>query len=323
MSRALSKSTIATYNSGAKTFLSFSAMYNIPKMPPSNLPICTEEVLMYFVSHCISNLKLSYVSVKSYLAGVRNLYITNGLGNPLAQPSGISLFRLELLLRGYKKSCGQRRPLRSPVTGNMLHKVCNVLKSSFFGVYLDSLMSAACMLAFFGFLRCGEFTTTDSNFNPSLNLCLKDVTICQDHVEVCIKVSKTDPFRSGCCIKIFKTDTVLCPYSAIVQFMHVRRSISNIQEEPFFLLPGAKPLSRQVFLTLFGQLCQAINVNQGQFTGHSFRIGAATTAAAVNTPDHLIQMLGRWQSNCYQRYIRTKNCTIRQAQFKMAHFATR
>ena len=43
----------------------------------------------------------------------------------------------------------------------------------------------------------------------------------------------------------------------------------------------------------------------GNFSSHSFRIGAATIAACNGIPDHLIQALGRWTSNAYQLYIRT------------------
>ena len=45
---------------------------------------------------------------------------------------------------------------------------------------------------------------------------------------------------------------------------------------------------------------------------HSFRIGAATAAAAAGVPDHLIQYLGRWTSSAYLRYIWTSLDSIAQ-----------
>ncbi len=35
------------------------------------------------------------------------------------------------------------------------------------------------------------------------------------------------------------------------------------------------------------------------------KTGAATSAAARGVPDHLIKMLGRWQSEAYQLYVRS------------------
>ena len=44
---------------------------------------------------------------------------------------------------------------------------------------------------------------------------------------------------------------------------------------------------------------------QGSFSCHSFRIGAAVVATRAGIPDHLIQAMGRWNSDAYKLYIRT------------------
>ena len=41
-------------------------------------------------------------------------------------------------------------------------------------------METACVIAFFGFLRCGEFTVLQS-FDPDSNVCNENVTINDDH----------------------------------------------------------------------------------------------------------------------------------------------
>ena len=47
------------------------------------------------------------------------------------------------------------------------------------------------------------------------------------------------------------------------------------------------------------------------YASHSFRIGAATTAAAaVGLSSHLIKPLGRWNGNAYMSYVRCPECVI-------------
>ncbi|CAG2192648.1 unnamed protein product [Mytilus edulis] len=54
------------------------------------------------------------------------------------------------------------------------------------------------------------------------------------------------------------------------------------------------PLSRDTFISLLRDLLFRLGYNDSKFCGHSFRIGAATSAAAAGVEDHIIQTLGRW-----------------------------
>ena len=46
-------------------------------------------------------------------------------------------------------------------------------------------------------------------------------------------------------------------------------------------------------------------VKPDDYTGHSFRSGAATTAVKKGLGDATIKMLGCWKSDAYQLYIKT------------------
>ena len=55
-----------------------------------------------------------------------------------------------------------------------------------------------------------------------------------------------------------------------------------------------------------------------RYCAHSFRTGAASTAAAVGTEDHMIKTLGRWNSSCYLRYIHVDQNLIKQAHQRLS-----
>ena len=64
-------------------------------------------------------------------------------------------------------------------------------------------------------------------------------------------------------------------------------------------------MSREIFVRrVRAALWGGVGVDSDKYAGHSFRIGAASTAAAVGVEDSLIQTLGRWKSSAYLSYVR-------------------
>ena len=50
------------------------------------------------------------------------------------------------------------------------------------------------------------------------------------------------------------------------------------------------------------------------YSGHSFRIGAATSAAQAGIQDSIIQALGRWSSGAFLVYVRTQRSQLASIQ---------
>ena len=51
------------------------------------------------------------------------------------------------------------------------------------------------------------------------------------------------------------------------------------------------------------QLLSHLGCQASDYAGHSYRIGAATAAPSSGLPPWLVKTLGRWPSDCYERYI--------------------
>ena len=147
-------------------------------------------------------------------------------------------------------------------------------------------------------------------FDPAANLTPGDVSVDSREnpriVSVTIKQSKTDPFRQGTVIYLGCTGNILCPVAAVLAYL-VRR---GPQQGPLFLFSDGTPLSRQRLVAKLRQALSACGFDCNIYAGHSFRIGAATTAAAKSVEDSTIRTLGRWRSDAYQRYIRLDSCTL-------------
>ncbi|OWA52609.1 hypothetical protein BV898_17057 [Hypsibius exemplaris] len=75
--------------------------------------------------------------------------------------------------------------------------------------------------------------------------------------------------------------------------------ISTSPDHPFTFSDGSL-LSSHSFLKAFHKHIPELQ----RYSTHSFRIGAATTAAKNHTAEHIIQKAGPWKSDTYRRFIR-------------------
>ena len=60
-----------------------------------------------------------------------------------------------------------------------------------------------------------------------------------------------------------------------------------------------RPLSRYQFTGVLKKTLHHFDIDYSKFKSHSFRIGAATTAAAMGCSVEDIKTTGRWRSNAY------------------------
>ena len=297
----MAASTKQTYSAGEKRFIAFVKLYR-PHEGKHLLP-ASEETLVQFSAYLAKTIK--HTSIKNYLAAVRHFHIRNGFPLDCQKMS-----RLQLVLRGIKRSQGDEKRVRLPITIHHL-KLFHMMLAIPVTTHFDSIMFwAAITLAFFGFLRLGELTC-NSKFNSDSHLMPEDVVFSNNlqpttAMSIRIKESKTDPFRVGHTISIGGTHTPLCPVLAMKQYLAIRQPKSG----PLFVNSAGKPLTKQALTLETRKLLSQAGFNASNFAGHSYRIGAATTAATAKLPSWLIKTLGRWSSDCYERYIQLPSSTL-------------
>ena len=254
-----------------------------------------------FASH-LANEKLSHSTIKSNLSAVRHLQIASELPDP-----GIATMpRLEGVIKGIKSiqaRAQSSKRTRLPITPHIIMAIGAVWEAQ--GLSQDQVMLwAALTLCFFGLLRSGEVTVpSQSAFDPSTHLTFEDIKVDNTTnptlLKVRLKSSKTDPFRKGVDVVVGRTNNKLCPVAAVLAYLALRGNGPGF----LFKFQDGKLLTKTRFIEAVRSALDAARLEPKAFAGHSFRIGAATTANACGLNDSTIQMLGRWSSSAYLVYI--------------------
>ena len=256
----------------------------------------TEKILVLFAAHLSRS--VGYSTVRAYLSAVRHLHLSKGLPDPSSKT-----LQLELVLKGIKRKKPSKPDKRLPITPIILNDILKVIQKDPTD-YTNFMMWAACCLGYCAFLRCGEFTV-NGPFDPQKHLEVGDVAV-DDYQEptmlsIFLKQSKTDQDRAGVKLIVGRTHQDFCPVAVVLAYMAVRGKRTTTA---LFVQKDGNPLSRAVLVEWLKTTLKKAGIDASFFSGHSFRIGAASTAAAKGIQDSTIQTLGRWKSESYKRYIK-------------------
>ncbi|XP_003389721.1 PREDICTED: uncharacterized protein LOC100640846 [Amphimedon queenslandica] len=251
-------------------------------------------------------------SLKSYLSAVRQLQIQAGFPDPEIG----RMPRLQQILKGIKTTRGQEgraTQRKRPITANIMRQLKSVMDKN------DTMLWAACNVAFFGFLRTGEFTVPSvGSYDPKVHLNMGDVSANHpsnpDVIHIKLKKSKTDPCYQGRVVVLGKSGEDLCPIRALLDYLRKR----GMKSGPLFIQEKGHPLTKTNFVSRVKEKLERLGYNSGDYSGHSFRAGAATTAAKAGVEDSIIKALGRWESSAYLLYVRLRPEDLRGMARRMA-----
>ena len=301
---SLAPRTLSAYFTGWDCFKSFHFSYQLPFPSTDVLSICN------FITHAHSVQKIPSSTIQTYLAGIRFI-LKLVTGHPC---SSISHSHVTMLIKGLRKREPLRAERRSPLTTDLLTLCIRTLRSGYMSPAVDLTLESMFLLAFFGFLRCSEFAPTSSRFDPSRHPRLSDITIYNsDSLIYTLRISKTDQLGISFPIYIFRLNTYLSPFEPIARYTSSRYTANASPSQPLFITETGHMATRFWFQKHFRNILRMASIPPTQYSCHSFRIGAATSAARLGISDQTIQVLGRWSSQAYRVYIRNNLNNLRLA----------
>lgn len=178
---------------------------------------------------------------------------------------------------------------RLPVTPEILRRVRSVWNTKAEDPNTVMVWAAAtpCLL---GFFRSGELTVPSrAAYNPHVHLLWGDVvansltnpTTLRIHLE---QSKKCDQLGRGVDLLVGRTRDDLCPVLAMLSYMALRGGSSG----PFFRFRDGFPLTKTRFIAYFRAALTRARIPCNDYSGHSFRSGAATAAAHAGLEDSMI-----------------------------------
>jgi hypothetical protein len=312
-------STRSTYQAAMNSYVAAFQLHGVDApFPATQTSLC---LWMTYSATRTQSRPLAPSTLRTYLSSLSSLHEEMGYPNLLDHKPLVNR-----CYKGIKKTIGVKsKLLRRPITTAILAQMKTKLNSSF----ACTMFYAAATLATYALLRMGEFTVTTGKAQPNAFklLTLAQLALKTDqgqlvslsspslwssvtHMSLTLRTSKTDPFRQSVTIHIGH----VIPVQAMLSYLRVHPCL-HTSSSPLFVQSETNhaPLTRDIMIHVTRLLLHMLGYNESEFHGHSFRKGGATSLANAGVAESVIQLVGRWLSDCYKLYVVTPVETLLNA----------
>ena len=272
------------------------------KLQTPLFPISTHTLALFIAF--LAEQKYAASTVASYISALSYPHRLASLLDPTKSEM------IQLALRGYSK-LNPSADSRLPITLPILEDIILAREHTKSSLYSRKLIQAMYAIAFFAALRVGEITSRAHQPRQNIIAIIQLVFLktregTVSAIKLTLRNYKHSDTSNPVDIFIYQEKPV-CPVSLLLEFLCLRGQSPG----PLFCWPAdCSPISRSCFVAALTEDLQFCNLNVAQYKTHSFRIGAASWAAAKGMSDTQIRAFGRWKSNAFLRYIRPSSLGI-------------
>ena len=307
--------TAANHNISANTWKTYkSALNQLEKCQEFynrvfHFPMNKEDVLIY-VAWLLYEKKLKATTVEVYLSALRQVHLSKGHVVKELRPDIV-----KTVLGGQKNIDSLRKEESSnrlPVTLNMMKLIKIELNKIDGQKGFRQLVWAVVTLCFFGAFRIHELLAKQvTNFDPINTLLSEDfrirtVRVGNEKVKM-ITVKVKSPKESRCVnnklIDVYENNGPLCPVRACEKWLKYAPPMKK--GLPMFRMADGTPLTGRKLNSVLRKIFKPhIPAGKGYVSSHSFRAGIASLMGSMGYGDEDIMAVGRWSSQCFERYIK-------------------
>lgn len=284
---SLAPSTRVAYIRSLKDLSVFSLnVYNKKLVFPLNI-----RVSLQFVAYLHSK-KYKTSSIITKISAVGYFHKLFEFKPPLAY------FAVQSALKGLVK-VERSLDTRLPITSDLLLKIVCIWRILVTSDYDFILLKAMACLALKALLRVEEMTDSIHN------LMIGNLSVSRREV-----IIKFTSFKHSVLynpeIVIQTSGKALCAVQAVLDYLNLRGSRAG----PLFVDQKFRAVKRGYFTLMVKKALMYLEYPPSLYNSHSFRIGGATEAMERGLSALQIQLMGRWKSQAFLKYIRNPRIVI-------------